>query len=281
MKIFASSGGGIRLGASFGAELEGERQGKFKATDFDFYIGTSAGALDALLTANGWNGSQKRQLFLNTNFGQYFSPPLVPLGVRKLFVLNFPISLKKLAAYFDSLKLQAHPGLLINTVDAETNQQVIYCERKPDWAGQDTERLRWEAGAFKRYGLGTVLTRSMVLPGLIAEDPRFLDGGVAENPLLSVLPTEADILLIHLGYAGLVKKKGENYPQGALNQALYAYEFKASCHAENLMAQHPNLKAIYPKIFDIDSAAFNLPFSAKLDMIQRAQANTREQWEAL
>lgn len=280
-RVFASSGGGVRIGASFGAELEGERQSKFHWSMFDYYVGTSAGALDALLTANRWSASEKRQLFLNTDFAKFFTPALVPYELRKLTALNWPIQLKKLAAFIDGLGLKAHPGLLVNSVDAEDNAQVIYCDELPPWADTSNKAVRWEPGAFKRWSLGTLLTRSMVLPGLLADDPRWLDGGVAENPLLSVLPQEAHILLIHLGYAGLVKKDGGTSPKGALQQALYAYEFKAFSYAEHLMGHFPNLRVVYPKVYDVDSSAFNLNFAAKLEMLRRAQANTRPQWEAM
>lgn len=288
-RIYASSGGGVRIGASFGAILEGELQGRFRAQAFAWYVGTSAGALDAVLTANGWSGEQKKALFLDTDFRRFFTPLLMPLGLRKMLAVMAPISLKKLAAFIDSLQdpnpygppIQRFDGLLINSVDAQENTQVVFCHKIPDWLLKPSKGIRVEGWAFNRRTLGTILTRSMVLPGLRADDPRWQDDGVAQNPLLSVLPKDAAITLIHLGYAGLVRKKGDTSPKSALDQALYDYEFKAYSFAEHLMAGFSNLTVIRPEIYDVDSADFGLSREGKQDMILRAMANTREQWDAL
>ena len=253
-RIYASSGGGIRVGASFGAVLEGERQGRFNPNNFDWYVGTSAGALDAVLTANGWTGEQKKAMFLGTDFAKFFRPFLVPFGIRKALSVIAPISLDKLADFIDSLQdsnpygpaLTRFDGLLINSVDAEENIQVVFCHQRPEWL-PDSTRLKVQPWAFNRMSLGTILTRFMVLPGLRADDPRWQDGGVAENPLLSVLPKDANITLIHLGYAGLVKKNGDTIPKTILDQALYDYEFKAYSFAEWLMAGFSNLTVIRPR----------------------------------
>jgi predicted acylesterase/phospholipase RssA len=296
LNIFLSSGGGIRIGASFGAELEGQRQGKFRPSMFNYFAGTSAGALDAALTANGWYAEEKRDLFLDTDFRKLFTPALVPFSWRKTLALQWPISLAKLAAFIDSLGLRPVENLLVNTVDAEENIQVVYCEKLPPWlnckadeagrfytcraskSGEIKKVIRWEPGAFSRFGYGKVLTRSMVLPGLVADEKRFKDGGVAENPLLSVFPANANILLMHLGYAGLVPQNGSTVPLGILAEAMYDYEFKAYSYTEHLMGHYPNLTAIYPEIYDVDSTAFDLSLASREQMIERARANTRAQW---
>jgi hypothetical protein len=288
-RIYASSGGGVRLGATFGAVLEGERQGRFQSDRFGWYVGTSAGALDALLTANGWTGEEKKALFLDTDFRRFFTPLLVPLGVRKMLAVMAPISLKKLAAFIDCLQdpnpygppIRQFDGLLINSVDAENNVQTVFCHQTPDWLYPAPKRVRVECWAFNRQTLGAIITRSMVLPGLRADEPRWQDGGVAENPLLSILPKDAAITLIHLGYAGLVRKNGDTAPKNALDQALYDYEFKAYSFAEHLMAGFSNLTVIRPEIYDVDSSNFELSREGKQDMVLRAMTNTRAQWAAL
>ena len=73
LRIYASSGGGIRIGGTFGALLEAEAQGRFNPKAYDCYVGTSAGSLDAALTANGWTAEQKCHMFINTDFGQFFT----------------------------------------------------------------------------------------------------------------------------------------------------------------------------------------------------------------
>lgn len=287
-RIYASSGGGVRLGASFGAVLEGERQGRFPAGQFDWYVGTSAGALDALLTLNGWTGEQKVALYLDMDFKKFFTPALLPLTVRKVLAVFAPISLKKLANFINTLQdenpygppLERFDGLLINSVDAEKNIQVVFCQTQPDWL-KDSKQLKVEANAFKWDNLGIIITRSMVLPGLRADDPRWQDGGVSENPLFSVLPKDAAIMLIHLGYAGLVQRGKDTIPKTALEQALYDYEFKAYVFAEYLMGEFFNMTVIRPEIYDVDSANFGLSKADKQRMIQRAQENTRDQWAAL
>jgi predicted acylesterase/phospholipase RssA len=288
IRIYASSGGGVRLGASFGAVLEGERQGRFQADQFDWYVGTSAGALDAVLTANGWTGEQKKLLFLDTDFSRFFHPFLIPMGLRKFLAVVTPISLRKLGEFIDSLQkpnpygppLQQFDKLLINSVDAEENMHVVFCQERPEWL-KSSKRLRIEPLLSKKQTLGMVITRSMVLPGLRADDLRWQDGGVAENPLLSPLPKDADITLIHLGYAGLVWKQGSTSPKNALEQALYDYEFKAYSFAEHLMSAFSNLTVIRPEIYDVESANFALSRDEKQDMLLRAMVNTQTQWATL
>lgn len=285
-RIYASSGGGVRIGASFGAILEGELQGRFRPDGFDWYVGTSAGALDAVLTANGWTGEQKKALFLDTDFARFFRPFLMPFGIRKALAVIAPISLRKLATFIDSLQnpnpygppIRRFDGLLINSVDAEENVQTIFCHQTPEWLYPAPKRVRVKCWAFNRQTLGTILTRSMVLPGLRADDPRWQDGGVAENPLLSALPKDAAITLIHLGYAGLVRKNGDTSPKTALDQALYDYEFKAYSFSEHLMSGFSDMTVIRPEIYDLDSANFGLSREGKQDMIFRAMSNTRTQW---
>lgn len=280
LRAYVSSGGGARIGATFGAVLEGERHRKFKAGSFDACLGTSAGALDAALTANGWDGRMKISLFLDTDFGAMVKPALLPFGLRKAFSVVKPMQLERLAEFIDELGLKPVEGLLINTVDAETNTHIVYCETKPKWWPADAKATLVE-GAFTQLGFGTVITRSMALPGLVADDPRYMDGGIAENPLLSVLPSDAQILMVHLGYAGLLKDGGDTVPKGLLNRAMYAYERKAYELVEHLMSHYSKLRAIFPKVYDVDSTAFNLSYSAKLDMVNTARLNTKPQWEAL
>lgn len=282
MRFYASSGGGVRIGATFGAQLEGERQGKFLPETFDYFVGTSAGALDAAMTANGWSAKRKAELFLGTNFARFFQPtlgpiPLLPFAARKAAAIIAPIKLGKLADFIDSLGLKPHPSLIFNTVDADENQQVIYCYERPSWA-RDDERTRWE---IVRGSLGQALVRSMVLPGLVADHPKYLDGGFAENPLLSVFPDTSTGLLISLGYQGQVEFHGQPYPTSIYDRLLYGYEFKANEYTQHLAGHLPRLKTILPKVYDVNSADFGLSRKEKQAMLDAGARNTRPQWSLL
>jgi|GEM_PF-4856639 len=286
LNVFASSGGGVRIGASFGAEMEGERQGKFKPSMFDHFLGTSAGALDAALTANGWTAKQKIDFFLHVDFTHFFKPFLLPFTARKAMALAFPIKLAKLAEFIDSLakpnpygpELKPVPGLLINSVRADKdNRQIVFCEQKPEWLVPN-DRLEVVEGAFTKEGYGKIITRSMALPGLQADDPMWFDGGVAENPLISILPTDSNIILMHLGYAGLVGEGEQAVPSGMLARAMYCYERKAYEQAEHLASHYPNLKAIKQEVYDVDSTAFDISQAQKLDMVKRGRDNSRSYW---
>ncbi|MEB3286573.1 MAG: patatin-like phospholipase family protein [Vampirovibrionales bacterium] len=280
-RIFATTGGGVRIGGSFGAELEGERLGKFDPSVFDYYIGTSSGSLDAALTANGWSARQKVDFFIENNFTQFFTPPWMPFSLRKALTLFAPIQLKKFADYIDGLNLTPLPGLLINAVDSQLNKQVVYCEKKPDW-WVDIPGTALRENAFSDLGYGTILTRSMALPGLRADHPKFKDGGFAENTILTMIPRDADILMINLGYAGDTQwPSGNTFPLMALEDLLYLIEYKNYYYVRFISTHFPNLKTIYPSIFDVDSTTFNLTQSEKTSMVERAMANTSAQWQAL
>jgi len=281
-QVYVSSGGGIRIGATFGAIKEGEKQGKFFSGNFDTYIGTSAGSLDAVMTANGWDADTKIQFFIETDFEKLFTPFLIPFGVRKAatLVLDNPIKLKKLSDLIDSLNFDIAEEILVNTVDSLTNQQIVYCEKKPEWWPEQTT-AKLITNAFSQYGFGKILTRSMVLPGLEADDPRYMDGGIAENPFLSALPVDSEILFMHLGYAGDVVQKGDTVPKGLLSRSLYAYEHKATTFLNHMIQHYPNLKPIYPKIYNVDSSNFALSKRDKKLMVQNAQYNCIPQWKQL
>lgn len=286
LNVFASSGGGVRIGASFGAEFEGERQGKFKPSMFDYFIGTSAGALDAALTANGWNTKQKIDFFLKVDFSHFFTPFFLPFEARMALAVVSKIKLTKLAQFIDSLmkpnpygpELKPLRSLLVNSVRADKqNKQIVFCEKKPDWLVPNG-RLEVVESAFSTLGYGKVLTRSMVLPGLEADDPMWFDGGTAENPLLSVLPQDSNIILMHLGYAGLVGEGETAVPNDILSRAMYCYERKAYEALEHMISHFPNMKVIRPEVYDISSTNFGLSLSQKIDMVKRGRENSRIYW---
>lgn len=287
MKVYVSSGGGVRVGASFGAAMAGESLNTFKPADFDYFAGTSAGALDAALTANGWTAAQKQKMFLDTDFSNFFTPAMVPFVVRELAAAMLPISTRKLQAFYSSLclpnpfgpALKFTENLFINTVDSADNIQVIYCQTIPDWAktsrGADGKwyspggRIRWELC----LDLPLAMVRSSALPGMVSDDLRYMDGGVAENPLLSIFPADADILLMMLGYPG------DTNPKTLIKRLGFAYDFKAYTAAAAAMDMFPNIRAIQPRVFNVSSASFNINRRQKQAMIQAGFDNTLDQWK--
>lgn len=302
MKVYISSGGGVRIGGSFGAVHAGEMAGKFNGKDFDWYAGTSAGAFDAVLTANGWTGKQKMRLFSDTNFGSFFTLPFVPFGLRKGLVgLNMPLSMKKLQKFYLSLTelndygppLEKFDRVLINSVDTKENMHVVYCESIPPFVtacqGADgnwyshQNRIRWEMQAFTRVDLGldVVLCNSQALPGLRAPIEQMADGGIAQNPLLSIFPKECSILMLNLGFAGRVEKLGKDFPINVLDESLYAYEFRAHEATLDLIEKFPGLQCIYPGIFDIESSNFALSKQDKINMCNAGARNAVPQWKML
>lgn len=293
IRVYASSGGGVRIGGTFGAAMAGEMLGKFRPGAFDWYAGTSAGALDAVLTANGWTGRQKAKLFANTDFSRFFAPFLVPYAARKALALVRPIPMDKLAAFFASLTKENDFGprlltlrrVIINTVDTLDNLQVVYCANVPEWIDtrrdsrgyllSHNDRIRWVC-ELTPDTLPTMLARSMALPGLVADDKRFMDGGVNENPLLSVFPEDAEVVLMSLGYAG-----DTGIPGSLLDRALYAYEFKAKSMLEYVLRHYPGARVIRPEVYDVDPAAFNLRRDEREAMILKGFTNSRPQWAAM
>ena len=295
MKVFISSGGGVRVGSSFGASEAGEVAGKIQAGCFDWYAGTSAGALDAALSANGWTGGQKSALFLQTDFGKFFKPFLIPFGLRKnLIGLNIPISLRKLHKFYESLTIENPFGpplirfenLLINSVDTQENIHVVYCEVIPPFIqvnGQGYShngRIKWIKGAFSNpeIGIAGALCDSQALPGLRSIRPHMKDGGIAQNPLLSVFPVDSQILMINLGYAGKVEKHGHDFPVQVLDEALYAYEFRAHEATSELIQRYPDLTAIHPGGYHQDSSDFAANATKRAFMVADGFSNTMPQW---
>ncbi|MBY0451339.1 MAG: patatin-like phospholipase family protein [Cyanobacteria bacterium] len=280
-RVYVSSGGGIRIGATWGSQLEGEKQNAFHYSMFDTFIGTSAGALDAALTANRWSAQQKLDLFFKTDFSRFFLPGglhIMPFMLRKALSAVFPMSLKRLADWIDSLGLMPVSGMLTNTVNSLTNEHIVYCEDPPLW-WPASSNIKLVTQAFSTLGFGTVLTRSMALPGLNADEPEFRDGGYAENPLLSILPSDSTGVMINLGYPGNAKwHGGKNYPVAALDQAMYYVEYKNYASTQHLIAHYQALKVIYPNIFDVDSTNFALSINDKRKIVKTSIQNTQSQW---
>lgn len=292
MKAFLSSGGGVRIGASFGAHKAGNDAGAIAPWDhYDCIMGTSAGALHAALFANGWTGQQMCDLFINTDFGKLFTPWLVPYSVRLKTAAAIPISLHRLAAFIDSLKLEWKPNLMFNTLDTQTNEHVIYCWAVPDWVETYTTwkgiyshggAHRWQplVGIENPPSLGTLITQSMALPLLKADDKeRYRDGGVIENPGLSVICNDDDVTMFHLGYAGDVEYKHGGTPKNLVALALYLFERNSAHDVALQLPRFTNLRHIKPRVYDVDSVAFDSTASQKQRMTQRGYTNTVGQWD--
>lgn len=270
--VYSCSGGGIRGGAVFGAQLAAKHEGKWHPEKFDSITGDSFGALEAALTANGWTPEEKIEFFVSTYFPKLFTR--LPWSIRQSLSLIKPLSLEGVAKKIDKLGLKSSPKLFINTWDIVTGRQIIYCEKKPDWFESDKYTVFVE-NAFNGLGFGTVITRSMALPGLIADDYRYIDGGISEHPPLSFIPKNHHILMITLGYAGLLRP----IQKGFVERAFYAYEVKSKLFMEKCLSEFTDIYVVNPKIYDISSLAFNLTKEEKKILVQRGYENTLEYWQ--
>lgn len=284
---YICGGGGVRIGAAWGAELAGEHSGAFGLGQFNWFAGTSSGALSAALSANGWGARQKIDLFLDTDFKRLFAPWFLPFGWRKLASVRWPMALQKLAEFIDGLGLQPVDNLLVNAVDMATNRHVIYCEQLPPWAGEsqigpDHGNLVWVPGAFSQLGYGRVLTRSMCLPGLVADDARYKDGGGALNGPLSAMPVNTTGVFMNLGFAGDVTyQQGEPATSDLIESGLYLFEFLSNRHVAHWLGHRPGLATIWPRLYDVDSSAFDLTRSQKQAIVNQGYFNTTAQWDVL
>lgn len=280
LKVLACSGGGIRCLATAGALMAAEAVG-IDLQGFDYYTGDSSGSLIAALCANGWTGREIAELLINTDIPKLVTP--LPWAVRKPLILAKPIRLEGMARFFDSLDLKPEVPLVINSWDAEDNVQTLFCETLPEdvnLAGTSAVPTRWQFEAFSDLGYGTILTRSMALPGLLADSTRWMDGALGEHPPLSWLPAETELTLINLGFSGLVEKAGDSRPKHLIERALYAYEVTATVSQNRGLARFNNPKVIDPKIYDVDSIAFDLKPSEKKALVRRAFTQSLPQWEA-
>lgn len=268
IKALVFQGGGVRGIASAGvAATVLQRE---KLTSFDVITGDSFGALNAALVASAWNSEKIKRFLVKAPFRRLITP-WMPWGARKLSIPAFPVSLKRVAAYLDEhipsdgLKLP----LIINAWDAKSNKQVFYCDKKPEWADNTFNfPSRWVEGAWEEHSLGTLITRSMALPGLIADDPRYFDGGLAEHPPMAFLPHGADVHLIELGYPGKLKK----IPKGLVERGLYSYEVKSTMLSHAVNWEFSNLSVYNPHVFDVDSLALDMNAADRLALYNRGLA---------
>lgn len=277
MKLFSCTGGGVRGIAVAGVLQQGAQQGRWDSDRFDIITGDSFGALIAALVANQWTPQEMGDLFVKTDFKQLLTT--MPWQVRKPLLAVSPISLHRIKALIDNLQLKSSPKLFINTWDAESNQQVIYCEQKPAWA-EKTPGIPtvWIENAYTDLGFGTVITRSMALPGLEADHRQWMDGGLSEHPPLAFVPRTVEAFIINLGYAGLVPHNGNTIPKTLLDRALYAYEVTASTRQRMVLSQFTQCIEINPLIYDVDSIDFSLTAAQKQALIDRGSEATKAQW---
>jgi predicted acylesterase/phospholipase RssA len=285
MKALSIAGGGVRGIALAGVLRAGEMMGHYHPHRYDIITGDSFGALVAALAANHWSPLEMASFFERSDFKGLLSG-WIPWKIRELGILAKPVELNRVAAYLDSLQLEPVNGLVINAWDAEDNAQVLYCHRKPEGVIESaTVKTVWVENAFTDLGFGTVLTRSMALPGLVADSRRWMDGGLGEHPPLSFLPADADVTAIVLGFPGTVNRGGDTTPNGLLKRALYAYEVTAATRHRMALARFAKLKVIDPRLYDlaspvknVDTADFNIDRDTKRALFRQGKLGSYSQW---
>lgn len=279
MYTLAFSGGGIRALASIGALLAAEQAG-IPLTRFQAFTGNSSGALLAAMLASGWRPLQMAHAVVQAPFSTLLSP--LPWQWRRNLVVVKPVQLAGLTRWLASLNLVPTQPLLINAWNCETNRQTLYTNRRSNWQRTPHVALKtdWSEEGITPQNLPTVLARSMALPGLLADHPRWMDGALGEHPPLEAIPTETPVVLINLGYAGLLSNDlADTIPRSILQRALYAYEVTATINQKRAFSRLSNLIEIQPRIYDVDSTAFDLSPKEKWEIILRGYRNTLFQWQ--
>ncbi|HEY9745158.1 MAG TPA: hypothetical protein V6C99_02955 [Oculatellaceae cyanobacterium] len=239
--VFVSCSSGIHIGATVGAEIEGERQGAFRATQFSEYIGIGTGALDAVLTANHWSAEQKKNLFLKSDFQTLCQAEDAENGAM------CPLRLSRLANWLFSLMqtnpfgppIQARENLLIGFAGAEG--YCFFGEKKP--ARQPVASpLHFVERSFSPKGLVRSLVQAMVLSEPVHD----------LHALLQVLPDESPVLLV------------DSCPDAAL--------------ARQDWSMRKWLKMIIPEVKDIDSTDLGIDQETKETLVIRGMWSTLGQW---
>jgi len=295
MKLLALGGGGSRAYATLGALMAAQRQGLNCLAHFDVLSGDSSGALLALMLAAGWSPARMMDALLHLAIDRILSP--LPWRLRLPMAVVKPLSLKPLACWIDEQGLIPLHPLVINTWDSETNTQLFItnsqalAQRSMASASPSVPKSQWVVILAEGVGQpswGTLVTRSMALPGLLADHPRWMDGALGEHPPLSFAQPEDTVVVVNLGYPGLVPqptgKQGEmtTIPQGTLARALYAYEVTASMNQKRAFTRFITpVVQIEPRVFDVKSTAFDLSAQAKLGLMRRGYEETLAQWPAV
>ena len=271
---YAASGGGVRIGATFGAQLKAKELGKWQPERFDIITGNSSGSLDAAFTASGLEPEQKVEIFKRWNIAELLSR--YPWKLRLATALVNPISMDRLADKIDSLNMPSSPRCYVNAWDCRGNKQIIFCEKKPEWAAESWIDTVWEEDAFNRFGWGKVLTRSMALPGMVADELKYMDGGIAEHPPLSFIPRDAHILLINLGYPDFEA----GFKRDMLSRVSFAYSAIRSHMLDTAIGHFEDLYSIKPKVYDWSAYDFEVSNKDIDRMIEKAKVHTNLAWRS-
>lgn len=296
LKVLAATGGGIRGLAHVGIIRAGISTGRLPVSDRNHFVSDYLGAICADSSASLIMAllCQEKSIYDTSDFlteipfSNFFVPtvlglPLVPWSLRKTLMGVSKVSLYKLATWIDSLNLDPSrvTNLYVNSWDDIENKHTIFCTKKPAWAIEDDVLdTVWVENAFEKQGFGHVLTRSMCLPGLLADESKWCDGGIAGHPPIAFVPRDTSTLLLNLGYAGNIPKRtlGNTTP---IEDALICYDVTAYACQRRLLRTFTDLIEIDPEIYDIDPTAFNLSTYDKAHLIARAESATTRQWQQI
>jgi len=259
-KVLAISGGGVRIYGTIGALVKAEEMG-IDFTQFDVIQATSSGTIVALMLLSGMTPKEIEKKALELPLETFID--MGPFGLKFLF---WGVSNEGLSKWADSLELTPTDKLVINTFDSQTNKQYIFT--KEDYA---------------KHGYGYATKCSTRYPGVMTPvDGKYLDGGVAENPVVLNLEPDDQILCVYLGYAGEVQ-----HPKFHLNllrrleEAVYTIEY-LNYRAFNFMIdKFENMDIIWPKIYGVSSVNFWITKDDMKKMIQEGKDNTEQQWDSI
>lgn len=279
IKALVLAGGGVRGLATVGAVMRGVYEKAINLAEFDVVTGDSFGALVAAMITNGYQMEEISEALTSVDIAKLVS--FIPWSLRRLTIPVHPLKLKGIARFIDEdLNLKPNSRLIFNTWDCLTDNEIVYTSDTPPWlkASIYTRPVFKHTGTDK-VSLGTLLTRSMALPGLEADDTRYMDGGIGQHPPLDILPSDASIVFIDLGYAGLIPTQGIKKPVGVLNRAMYAYEVAASLNQKRALSRFTDLTIIDPKVYDVDSTNFGLSKDQREALVIRAFSSTETAWK--
>lgn len=284
LNAFGIQGCGARTGGAIGAIHAASKLEKWHPEFFDVITGDSFGSFVAAMIANNYSTQKMVDIYVEKDFTDFFVC-MAALWKARYFASwsnsNLSVKMNKVADFLNNeLKLQGSPRLFINTWDAKANCQIIYCEKKPEWVIDD-QRIPtvWEENAYERYTVGTCIARSMCLPGLMADEPRFMDGGLGDHPALTFIPRDSNLLFINSGFAGLVTKWPQTVPLSSIDRAMYAYDVKAAIFNNFMLAEFPNKTVIQPKVYNYSALDLDMNKATKKEVIAAGMLNSTPQWK--
>lgn len=286
-KVLAFQGGAMRCIASIGVYKALYNDGVVDDL-IDAYTGDSFGAMLAAFAAAGMHPQKIEDIICTANLKELLFP-FAPWFLRKNTLAFYPLSLHRVASFINENIGRFPDNLIFNTWDFQTNKQIIYKTSPLPWLhqhlpGRDDYQVidltfnKRTSNNELPFDLGTLITRSMALPGLKADDLRYMDGGVSEHPHLGLIPDDVELIYIEMGFPGLQDHgNGSNVPKGLLARALEAYEAKAFNASKAILKGRDNLTIFNPKVYDVSPIDFSMSEKDRRALVARGYLATVKQ----